>query len=93
MAGHYWLYGRMTQRDALIKLATTLAAHRGVTHYAISMRALGKGDFFKKLIENGWDCRTATAEKLLIWFDHNWDRDLEWPSGIPRPSEQKEKLL
>lgn len=48
----------MDQRDALLKLATSLAAHHGVTHFAISMRALGKGDFFKKLIDGG----EATAE-------------------------------
>lgn len=80
----------MNQRNTLITLATTLAAHRGVTHYAISMRALGKGDFFKRMIERGFDCRTATAERLLAWFDENWDRDLEWPRDIPRPSSKQE---
>ncbi|MBW4975461.1 hypothetical protein KZZ08_17655 [Roseovarius mucosus] len=80
----------MNQRNTLITLATTLAAHRGVTHYAISMRALGKGDFFKRMIERGFDCRTATAERLLAWFDENWDRDLEWPCDIPRPSTKQE---
>jgi hypothetical protein len=74
----------MTQRSALITLAETLAAHQGVTHFAISMRALGKGDFFKKLIAGG-DCRTATAARVVTWFADHWPRDLEWPRDIPRP--------
>ena len=80
----------MDQRTTLIILADALAAHQGVTHYAISMRALGKGDFFKKLKE-GADCRTSTAARVLAWFDRVWPTDLSWPSNIPRPSERKEK--
>ena len=75
----------MTQPRDLIILAQTLAAHQGVTHFAISMRALGKGDFFQKLMA-GRDCRTATAARVLAWFDQNWADDLEWPRDIPRPS-------
>ncbi|MCW1934090.1 hypothetical protein [Pararhodobacter zhoushanensis] len=80
----------MTQRTALITLATTMAVHHGVTHYAISMRALAKGDFFSKLIAGG-DCRTATAGRLMAWFDENWPADLEWPCDIPRPQPRKKK--
>lgn len=78
----------MTQRSSLITLAETMAAHHGVTHYAISMRALGKGDFFKKLMAGG-DCRTATAARVLSWFDQSWPEDLEWPRDIPRPSKSR----
>lgn len=77
----------MTQRNNLINLAETLASHQGVTHSAISMRALGKGDFFKKMIEKGHDCRTRTADKLMAWFSDNWPEDLDWPSSIARPKE------
>lgn len=80
----------MDQRQSLITLAETLAAHQGVTHYAISMRALGKGDFFKNLRDNGADCRTLTAAKVVRWFDANWLTDLEWPRSIPRPEKSKE---
>lgn len=81
----------MTQRTALTTLAETMAAHQGVTHFAISMRALGKGDFFKKLMAGG-DCRTATAARVLDWFSDNWPSDLEWPRDIARPlSRKKEK--
>lgn len=79
----------MDQTTALITLADALAAHQGVTHYAISMRALGKGDFFKKL-KNGGDCRTATASRLLTYFDTVWPVDLAWPTGIPRPQKSKD---
>jgi len=80
----------MTQRTALVTLATSLATHQGVTHFAISMRALGKGDFFKKLMDGG-DCRTATAARVLAWFDQNWPADLEWPRDIPRPPKSKKE--
>ena len=80
----------MTQTQILITLAETIAAHSGVTHYAISMRALGKGDFFKRLIEQNQDCRTRTAERLMQWFSDNWpDPDLAWPADIPRPNVTK----
>ena len=79
----------MDNRNTLITLAETLAAHQGVTHYAISMRALGKGDFFKRMKEQGCDCQTRTAARLMAWFDENWAADLEWPRSIPRPSKRK----
>lgn len=75
----------MEQRQALITLSQTLAAHQGVTHYAISMRSMGKGDFFKKLMAGG-DCRTSTAARALSFFDKSWPSDLEWPAGITRPT-------
>ena len=77
-------------RGALVALCEKLANHQGVTHFAISMRALGKGDFFKKLMAGG-DCRTATASRVLGWFDENWASDLEWPRDIPRPQSSKKK--
>lgn len=84
----------MTQRQTLILLAERLSAHQGVTHYAISMRALGKGDFFKKLIDQGHDCRTRTAERLMQWFSDNWpDQELDWPTGIHRPSPSVEECV
>ncbi|MBW6495807.1 MAG: hypothetical protein K0B16_14840 [Burkholderiaceae bacterium] len=79
----------MDQRHALITLADTLAAHQGVTHFAISMRALGKGDFFKKL-KDGGDCRTATAARLFRWFGDHWPTDLEWPRAVPPSGKSKE---
>jgi hypothetical protein len=80
----------MNQIHHLIQLAETLATHGGVTHFAISMRALGKGDFFKNLKE-GRDCRTATANKVLQWFSDNWPADLEWPRAIARPAKTKKE--
>jgi len=83
----------MTQRTNLITLAETLAAHQGVTHSAISMRVFKKGDFFKKMIELGYDCRTRTAERLMQWFNDNWpDQELDWPNDVPRPSPRKKRV-
>lgn len=86
----------MDTKHPLVALSEALAAHEGVTHFAISMRATGsmrtkgKGDFFKRLMLPGADCRTRTAEKMIGWFDANWPADLEWPRDIPRPRKKKE---
>lgn len=81
----------MEQPAALVHLAETMAAHQGVTHFAISMRAVRKGDFFKRLKERGGDCRTQTASRLMRWFSDNWPADLEWPADIPRPASSKKE--
>lgn len=73
------------QTHALLLLAEALAQHWAMTTEAISARALGKGNFFKRLAEGG-DCRTATAERVLDWFDFSWPADLDWACDLPRPS-------
>ena len=57
----------METKHPLLALSEALAAHQGVTHFAISMRVMGKGDFFKGLMRPGADCRTRTrtAERVL----------------------------
>jgi hypothetical protein len=81
----------MEQKHPLLRLAELLAAHEGVTHFAISMRVKGKGDFFKRLMAPNADCRTRTASEVLEWFDANWPADLEWPRTVPRPKSPKKK--
>lgn len=81
----------MDQRSALLSLVDALCAHEGVTHYAISMRALGKGDFFKRLRAPRGGCTIRTAEHLMRWFDANWPEDLPWPAGVARPSKLRGK--
>lgn len=78
----------MTQRDAILSLCSAMAAHQGVTHFAISMRIFRKGDFFKR-IADGADCRTGTAKRVTDWFADNWPADLAWPADIPRPAPVK----
>lgn len=73
---------------AVLTLAETYAAHAGVTHWAVSMRIFGKGDFFAKLMK-GADCRTRTEDRVLSWFAGHWPADLEWPDGIERPSNRQ----
>ncbi|KAF0174084.1 MAG: hypothetical protein FD162_1319 [Rhodobacteraceae bacterium] len=80
----------METKHPLVTLSEALAAHQGVTHFAISMRAKGKGDFFKRLMRPGADCRTKTAAEVVDWFSENWPGDLEWPREIPRPRKKKE---
>lgn len=79
----------MEQKHALLALADSLAAHQGVTHFAISMRILGKGDFFKNLRRPKAGCHINTADRLMRWFDENWPADLAWPADIPRPPPKK----
>ena len=81
----------MDQKHPLLQLCEALAAHQGVSHFAISMRIMGKGDFFKRLMGPGTDCRTRTSERVIDWFDRNWPVDLEWPRDIPRPRSPKKK--
>lgn len=76
-------------RQNLSSLATALASHEGVTHWAISMRLFGKGDFFFKL-DKGSNPRTDTYEKALAKLSKLWPEDLEWPRSIPRPAPSKE---
>lgn len=79
---------RSTQQ--LIDLAEQLAAHEGVTHWAISMRMFRKGDFFARLRKPGRDIRMATYENTLRKFSEVWPSDLEWPAGIPRPDNSED---
>lgn len=81
----------MDLKLTLLTLCDTLAAHLGVTHFAISMRALRKGDFFMKLRDPSRGCTLRTAENLMTWFDANWPADLEWPRDIPRPPKSKKE--
>lgn len=67
-------------------LAEAMAGHLTITLESLSGRALNKGGFFARLVRGG-DCTTATAERVLQWFDGFWPDDLPWPAGlIDRPS-------
>lgn len=81
----------METKHALLTLADAMASHDGVTHFAISMRALGKGDFFKKLRQPGAGCHIRTAERLMRFFADQWPADLEWSRDIPRPPKSKKE--
>lgn len=69
----------------LTTLCEQLAAYDRVTHWTISMRFFGKGDFFQKLSAKR-DIRTATYEAALQKFTDTWPEDLAWPEGVPRPA-------
>ncbi|PHR92515.1 MAG: hypothetical protein COA78_33360 [Blastopirellula sp.] len=74
-------------KESLLALAEALAAHQGVTHWAISSRIFGKGNFFEKLKE-GRDCYQSSVERAHKWFGVNWPDDLQWPENIMRPDRQ-----
>jgi len=74
-----------TQITHILRLTDALTAHQGITHWAVSLRLTGKGDFIDRL-KKGGDCRTRTAEAVLQGFSNMWpDTSLEWPEDIPRP--------
>lgn len=73
-------------KSHILDLSERLQKHEGVTHWAISMRLLGKGDFFNNLRKPERDLRMGTYERLLASFSNCWPDDLEWPAGVPRPS-------
>lgn len=80
----------MDRRRTLLTLARLWAEHDRVTHWAISMRLLGKGDFFKRLMD-GHDCREPTYRRVLRLFASAWPTDLPWPDDIPLPQRKPEK--
>ena len=73
--------------DEIVHLAETLAFHDGVTHWAISSRIFGRGDFFARLMD-GRNCYQASIEKAQRWFHEYWPDDLLWPESIMRPDRQ-----
>ena len=68
----------------LVELASLLATHDGVTHWAISYRAVKKGDLFHRIAE-GKGVTLATYNRALQWFSDHWPADLLWPADIERP--------
>lgn len=74
----------MDQRTTILTLLHQMCGHIGKTHWTISMRIFGKGDFFKGILSGG-DCRTMTAARVIQWFADNWPADLAWPDHITRP--------
>ena len=76
-------------KQNLVRLSALYAAHEGITHWAVSVRLMKKGDFFSKL-DKGGDCRTNTYERAMQWFSDHWPSDLPWPSDIPRPPQAKD---
>jgi len=77
-------------RKNLLRLAELLSNDGNVTHWAISMRLFGKGDFFRNL-QRGSNPRSDTYEKALGLFSRAWPQDLEWPRDIPRPAPESKK--
>lgn len=72
-------------QENLLRLSDTLTAHENITHWAVSMRLFGKGDFFHRLKKGGHP-RTDTYERALLKLSETWPDDLEWPEGIQRPT-------
>lgn len=69
----------------LYALAQTFGEAEAISLEAVSGLALGKGRFFAGL-GSGKDCRTATALRVLRWFDIMWPAETPWPAHILRPS-------
>jgi len=71
--------------SALLLLADNYAAHQRISHWAVSFRAMKKGDFFARL-RAGKGCTVKTHGRVMQWFSDHWPLDLAWPADIPRPA-------
>lgn len=67
----------------LYQLAEFYGAHLGRSVEAVSGFVYGNGGAIPRLAKGG-DCRTATLQHGMFWFDRNWPVDLAWPKGIRR---------
>lgn len=74
--------------ENLFHLADVLATFENITHWAVSMRVAGKGNFIDRLRKGG-DCSTKVYERTINAFSDGWPQDLEWPRHIPRPAKSK----
>lgn len=75
-------------KEILVRLAETYAAHRGLTLSTVSTYAATDGKFFPEL-KRGASCTLRRAARVLDWFADNWPADLEWPRDIARPLSRK----
>lgn len=67
----------------LYQLAVFYGEHMGRGVEAVSGLVYGNGGAIPRLAR-GSDCRTATLQHGMLWFDRNWPVDLAWPKGIQR---------
>lgn len=82
----------MDQKAQILTLADTYGRHLKLSHWAVSMRAVKRGDFFDRWMKNpSAGCTMRTGERLVKWFSDNWPEDLEWPADIARPKQSKNK--
>lgn len=70
-------------RDLLL-VVDAYSLHKGRAASGLSCFSVGWAGLFDQLKEGG-DCKTATAEAALDWFDAHWPIDLQWPKSVARP--------
>ncbi len=73
--------------DHLTRLAETMSAESGLSHWQIGLKATGSAKFFRDLkAGRRKGCTVATYGRVLQWFSDQWPADLAWPTDIPRPA-------
>jgi len=88
----------MNSREQLLTLCNSLSLHDGVTHWAISSRIFGKGDFFARLkgctprFGRPRSCSMASYERAMAWFSAHWPDGLDWPEGVPRSTSKRREV-
>lgn len=75
------------QISQILSLANAYSVHTERTHWTVSMKLCGKGNYLQRLQEGG-DTGTKTAEAMIQRFAEIWPEDLDWPSDIPRPAKK-----
>jgi len=78
-------------KKILFKIQQAYSAHYGLTHWAVSYRIFGHGDFFHRLMKKDQSsCTIRTFDRAVSWFSDSWPENLAWPDDIPRPSKKED---
>lgn len=80
----------MNKQD-LVTLAETYAAHSRLTLSTVSTHSANDGKFIGRL-KAGGSCTLRRYDNVLRWFDTTWPADLAWPASIARPASRKESV-
>ena len=69
----------------LVRLAEIFGEHHRISHWAVSVRCLKKGDFFQR-IRRGASPTVDTYSHVARWLSDRWPADVPWPKDIERPT-------
>lgn len=81
--------------SSFLILTEAFAVGTGLAVSTISRKATGSGDTYRRLgltDHEGKPVHRTTTERMeraVRWFQLNWPADLEWPKGVPRPTDQR----
>lgn len=75
----------MAMTDQILTVADAYCEAKKLSRARVSTLVFNDGKKID-LIANGADLSTGKFESAMSWFSANWPADVDWPTGIPRPS-------